>query len=160
MAEKKKIQWSKLILVASLGLNLVVVGLVAGAWSNGPKRGERGGGASWVSGPFGRALSDEDRKALGEAFRKNPEHRERLGKRRGEMRRIGIEIAGALRAEPFDPAALEALFEKQAQMGVELQQSGQQALMDRITAMTPEARASFADRLEKAVKRGRPSKGH
>jgi uncharacterized membrane protein len=155
MTEKKPFKWSKLVLVTSLGLNLVVVGLVAGAWVNGPKRGDRGGAApaSWDAGPFGRALSRQDRRMMGDVFRKDPEVRERLGQRRGEMRRIGFEIAGVLRTDPFDPLALEALFAKQAQLGVDLQQIGRGALLDRITAMTPEDRLDFADRLEEGMKR-------
>lgn len=156
MAENRKFRWSKIVLVASLGLNLIIVGLVAGAWLNGPKRGDTDGARpSWVSGPFGRALSKEDRRVMGEAFRNDPEARQRIGSRRGQMRQIGIEIAEALRAEPFEPRALEGLFEKQALLGAEMTQTGQRVLLERIKSMTPEQRAGFADRLEAGMKRGR-----
>lgn len=156
MAEEKKLRWSKIVLVASLALNLIFVGLVAGAWINGPKRGDRDDlRPSWASGPFGRALSKEDRRAMGEAFRNDPEARQRIGSRRGQMRAIGVEIADVLRSQPFDPSKLESLFQKQAQLGAEMTQTGQRVLLERITRMTQEQRAGFADRLEAGMKRGR-----
>ena len=157
MAENRTFKWSKVLLVASLGMNLIVVGVLAGAWLNGTKRGERSaGGPSFISGPFGRALSEEDRRAMRDTFRNDEGRKGRLSTQRREMRQIGVEIATVLRTEPFDPDALEMLFAKQARLGTQQRGLGQQALVDRITAMTPDQRAGFADRLEKAVKRGRP----
>jgi uncharacterized membrane protein len=157
MAEKKSFRWSKLILVASLGLNLVVVGVVAGAWVNGPKRGDRDmRSPSCLSGPFGRALSKEDRRAMGETFRGDENRKGKLNSQRREMRRIGADVTAVLRAEPFDRTALQVLFDQQVRIVSEQRGLGQEALLDRISAMTPQERAGFADRLEQGLKRGRP----
>ena len=155
MIEKKTFKWSKLILAVSLGLNLIVAGLLAGAWFNAPKQGARGDRGSYFSaGPFGRALSKEDRKMMGDAFRNDPKLRDQLGKGRGEMRRIGLDVVKVLRSDPLDATALTELFDEQAQLGNQLQTVGRRALLDRIIAMSQQERSNFADKLENGVKRG------
>ena len=154
MAEKKKFSWSKAVLVMSLGFNLAVVGVVAGAWVNGPDRGERGKPRpAWNNGPFGRALSDEDRKALAQEFRNEQGAGKRLRSHRADMRANGVAIADALRADPFDPAALEILFGQMKQLGNRQNDVGSEALFERLVSMSTEDRLGFADRFENAIKR-------
>lgn len=159
MAEKRKIKWSKVVLALSLGLNLAVVGVVAGAWWNGPDRSERGQPRpAWSNGPFGRALTDADRKSLAQEFRSEKGVGKRMRGHRAEMRKNASEITKILRAEPFDPAALEAIFVRMRDLGRQQIDAGNEALMNRLVAMSPEERSDFADRFEKTIKRPRRHK--
>jgi hypothetical protein len=54
----------------------------------------------------------------------------------------------ALRADPFDPAAVQALFDRQKMRMTAAIALGQSLLLQRISAMSPQERAVFADRVE------------
>jgi uncharacterized membrane protein len=156
MTEKRKFRWSKAVLVVSLGLNLVVAGLVAGAWWNGPDRGAHGQSRSvWANSPFGRALSEEDRKALSKELRAEKGAGKTLRGQRKAMRDNAKAITAALRADPFDPAVLGALFEDMVDLGRRQHNIGSQALLDRLVSMSKAQRLGFADRFEEAAKRPR-----
>jgi uncharacterized membrane protein len=115
----------------------------------GPPGAERAMQGSFV-GPYGRALSKEDRGAIRQAL---IARRPSLREKRGEMRRIIGDLAEALRAEPFDPQAVSAILDRQREVQFRLQDTGREVLIERLTEMTPEARAAFADNLEKGMKR-------
>ena len=95
--------WLRVLLFASLAANLLVVGLVAGAASYG------GGRAMAAREPgfgfFEAALDKADRAALRAAFLARAEG---VRTPRREMRARMESILAALRADPYDPAALEA----------------------------------------------------
>ncbi|MEP5761654.1 MAG: periplasmic heavy metal sensor [Litoreibacter sp.] len=145
-------KFSKLILVLSLALNLVVGGVVIGAWLGG-SQGEHNGHPRWIAGPYGRALSDEDRREMRERFKlgAGAEMREQ----RKAMRAAGLEVVQALRAEPFDPSVVEAIMEHQGKLGTAQYAIGSRVLLEQISLMTPELRAAFAARLEQAFERRR-----
>ena len=146
-------RWRMAFLVLA-ALNLAILGLVAGAAlrDGGPRdRMVR----DLAFGPFTEALSPEDRKALRQGFlQKMPDFRaDRMA-----MRADALALLGALRAEPYDPAALRAALDQvqgrmQARVGL-----GRDLLLERIDAMDPAARAAFADRLEQGLRKG--PKGH
>lgn len=158
-------RWMKLLLAASLGVNLMVAGAVVGRVAGGPpaghdavldaggdRPGPRGGppaGAGGI-GPLGRALSREDRRALGAALRAE---RDTLGIGRADMRARQGEMAVVLRADPFVRADMEALLSAQRANGEALAATGQRLLLDRLEAMSAPERAAFADRLERAGQR-------
>ncbi len=135
----------KIALALSVALNLLVAGVLAGAALRGGPDRELG------FGPFAAALTEDDRAALKREFRaRMPDLREM---RRGHRQAMAGVLA-ALRADPFDPAALEvAMDAAAARMGDRLR-IGQDLLADHLGAMSPADRAAFADRLEAAA-RGR-----
>ena len=142
----RKRPWMKIALGLSLALNLAVAGLMVG----GALREHRGGARPDMVrelnfGPFTKALSEEDRRALrADFFAKAPEFRQTRALMRGDMQAI----LAALRADPFDPVALRsAIANQNARIGRQIQ-LGQDLIVVRIEAMTPQARAAFADRLE------------
>ncbi|KMK68101.1 periplasmic heavy metal sensor [Puniceibacterium sp. IMCC21224] len=150
-------RWVRIALVVSLALNLAVVAALAGlALRGGPKMGnaasEREGGA-----PYARALEPEDRRVFGrmmrDAFRKS-------GPERGAIAADYRSAVAALRAEPFDPVALEVVLIRQNTRAVERQQLGQGVLLAYITALTPEQRAAYADRLDVGIDRVEDRWGH
>lgn len=147
-------------LYVSVAINLLVVGTVGGMLV---AHGFRGGHAERGPG-FGRytaALSPEDRAALREAYRArmvglrggvdgasgHPGPRARFQAERAEL-------LTALRANPFDPDVVAAVFERQKSRMTSGMELGQALLLQRISAMSPTERAAFAARLEAGTERG------
>jgi uncharacterized membrane protein len=143
----------KALLIVSLALNLLVVGLVAGAWLRDGRPGGRDRDPGF--GPFGEALSDTDRRELRRAFMaRMPEMRENRTALKADMQGV----LDALRADPFDAAALSSAMDAALSRMAGRIEVGQELLVDRITAMDAAERTAFADRLETALERG-PRRG-
>lgn len=139
----------KIALVISVALNLAVAGLVLGAWLG---DGQRHGMPRDLSfGSFSEALSDGDRREL----------RKALMSRAGEFRtsreaaRADFEaLLVALRADPFDPAAMTAALAAIETRNAERLELGRSLIEARLTEMSTDERRAFADRLEKGLRRG------
>lgn len=142
--------WGRIVLIASLALNLLIVGLVAGALLRHHGFDGRPPLRDLGYGPFGAALSPEDRHELG---RRMGDRAGDLRNNRQDLRRQFAEMLAALRAQPFDAAALAALVEQQKIILAERQAIGQALLLERIAAMSDAERAAFADRLERTMRR-------
>jgi uncharacterized membrane protein len=153
IAPSKTPRWVKVALVASLAVNLAVAGVVGGAvLRHGHDGGDKAGfPRDPAFGGYARALSREDRRAiLTEMHNRRPE---RATIRKDRLKTFG-EVITALKAEPFDPAAVRALLKAQLDMSAEAQTLGRDLLMSRITAMSPSERAAFAARLQDALEHG------
>ena len=143
----------KLALAVSVALNLAVAGLVGGiALHGGP--GQRGNMMvrDMGFGPFDDALLPEDRDSL----------RASIQARSGDIRAArqlmqadGLAVLSALKAEPFDPAALGQALDAQADHLGERLEFGSVMIRDYLLALPSEARLAFADRLEQRMRRGR-----
>jgi uncharacterized membrane protein len=143
-------RWMTVALVVSLGVNLMVAGLVGGAiLRDGPRERD----------PFYRDVS-----ALGLRFyyRALPDQarddlRHRVGERRGDFR-AGREalakhmnaMADAVGAEPFDPARLAGVLADQGRTVAGNMATGQALLVATISAMTPDERTAMAEALRRA----------
>lgn len=148
-------RWIKWALFVSLALNLLVVGVVVGAGASNrsaEKRPEPSRIARSLGlGPYGDALTKSQMSDLRPALSKRlPDIRNS----RRNLRRGVSETVQLLRAEPFDPDAFEAIMNAQGAAAFKLQETGRAILVERVIAMSAEDRAVFADRLEKATKRG------
>ena len=140
-------RWKTWALVASLGLNLFVAAAVLGAGLRHHREGRDVG-----FGPYTEALSREDRAALRDAFiAAAPDIRDR---RRAMAEDMG-QLAAALRAQPWNPAVAEAVLSRQGERAEERFVLGRRLFLERLGRMTPEARAALADRIERAMTRGR-----
>ena len=144
-------RWVKIALVASLAVNLAMLGVVGGAVVHDARQGGRPMARDLGFGPFTDALSPEDRAALGNAFRRDGGKPHEL---RRELRAEYGQLLTALRADPFDEAKLRGVFDLLHARGRDRLELGQRLLSDRVLAMSPEARQQFADRLEDIVSRG------
>lgn len=143
-------RWMRWLLLASLALNLLVVGVVAGfAIKGGPdgRKGPPGG-----MGAMHRALSDAERADLKRRmireFRGRTEEREAV---REELAAL-VEL---LRAEPFDASAAT---ERMAQVRTVFDgrvASAQALLVGYWSEMSAAGRAAYADRLEQEMQRRR-----
>jgi uncharacterized membrane protein len=143
-------RWTKGLLIASLALNLLIVGVIAGGVLNRHWRGSHAMGHDVGFGPFTEALSQDDRAAIRKAFLTTaPGHRAM----RQEIRQDMADLVAILRADPLDAAAAGSILEMQNQRIVDRLGLGRRLLLDRISAMSPEARTEFADRVEQALDR-------
>ncbi|MGB8812523.1 MAG: periplasmic heavy metal sensor [Paracoccaceae bacterium] len=153
--KQKSTKWLRVALGVSLALNLAVAGIVGGAVLKGGRDHHSSMVRDLGFGPFSEALSREDRAALrGAFFQRVPDMRAN----RNAMREDFAAVLGALRADPFDPAALTTALERQQGRMADQLAIGQALIADHIAAMTPEARRGFADRLEQSLTKRAPPK--
>lgn len=152
-ASPKTSVWRKWLLVGSLGLNLLVAGLVAGALLGGGPHG-RPSRLDLTVGPLTRAMAEEDRAALRDQLRAQGafDHRERVAVR-ADMRAM----LGLVRAETFEEEAFREIVLRQLTRLANGQDRVLAVVTSQIASMSPEDRAAFADRLEEQLRRsGRP----
>ncbi len=148
---KKRLPWGRIVLVASLAFNLLIVGMVAGAMLGGPRDRDRNPVLRDLGfGPFVGALPRHDRVALAAALRREAGP---FRENRAELRRQFEAILDALRADPFDPAGLERLVAEQSRRIGERQRLGQRLLLERIAGMSAAERAAYAAALDHALRR-------
>lgn len=138
----------RILLPLSLGLNVLVLGVVAGALLHGPD-GRPPRAVDLSLGPLTRALEQSDRQAISAQIRKDIRRGalaadSRAG-RSGDLRAL----LEAIRAEPFDAGAISAHLAAQRVRVQTWGDAAERALLARLTAMTPAQRAAFADRLER-----------
>jgi len=136
MAEAPRRSWQTWALAASLGLNLVFVGLIAGALVKGPPAPPMPGMSQYV-----RALPEANRRDLGRSLRASRPDWAGMREAWHGRRRA---LAAALTAEPFDPAAVAALLEKDRALAGDLAARGAGLLVAEIERMSPEERAAYA----------------
>ena len=151
-------RWVKIALVVSLALNLLVVGLIAGAMirHDREERGERDRARvetprDFVRSPFLGALEPDERRAVG---RELMAAEGSIRENRAELRARFERLLEAIRAEPFDRAAVEAVLDEQRAVGARRLEIAEEAVLDRLSAMPPAARAAYADRLDRSLRRG------
>ncbi|MBW6505841.1 MAG: periplasmic heavy metal sensor [Rhodobacteraceae bacterium] len=144
-------RWMRGALIASLTVNLLVLGIVAGGALNIAQHGPRQAIADITLGTFTEALSAEDREALRMAA-----EAESLGLR--EMNRAAREdylrLIEAVRAEPWDDAAARAAIAAYGVRTHDRLAAGERLMLQRLSAMGPQGRREFADRLEETLRRG------
>ena len=140
----------RIVLVLSLGLNLLVIGFVVGLALTGPERKSGPRGLDLGPGPLAQALSPQERRAVLLDLRASG------GFQRGQMREYMQDLLNALRATPFDPDVLSEVMTAQRQKLNQMQDAAQSALFAQINAMSPERRAAFADAVAADMSRGKP----
>ncbi len=138
----------KLILAVSLALNLLFVGLFAGAAlrHGGGKGGPGGPLLRSYGAPYMQALPRADRKALNAALRQAGA----IPNRKARAALYGEVLAG-LRVNPFDSRAVADLMAKQQATVTGVQQAAQGAWIKIVSDMSPTARAAYADALEQRL---------
>ena len=148
----KRPRWLYPALFLSLAANLLVVGIVVG-WMVSPgggKRSDFGQARGLVGEPFLRALPDTERRELiRDAMNEAP----RIRESRENLRTRVDAFLSALRADPYDPEAVAALLQQQRDIALRRQDIGEQLLLKRLTLMTNDQRAAYAEALEAALKR-------
>ncbi len=137
-------RWLKVLLFASLALNLAIAGLVAGAvLRGGPPGHHRPPPDVAGAAPYMIALDHEQRRALWRElrgnFRRPPPD---------DLSRSYAEAVALLKADPFDAAAFSTLLETQAAAAEARRRTGQRALTDLLAGLPATERQAYAERLE------------
>lgn len=146
----------KVALALSLGVNLMIVGIVAGLVLSRSDQGDVPALRTLGLGPFALALERDGRSDV----------RARLAETaaplRADRREVGLSLRAmqaALRADPFDRAAAEAALERSRQAAAAVQARGHTALLDHIETVPLTRRIEMAERLERVVRRGTSGAG-
>lgn len=137
------------VLIASLALNLMFVGLLAGGafrvW-NAPRHGA-GMPRSEMS-MLWRALPEDDRRAARDETPREPRPESHEDWRARQAAQVA-ELRALLLTEPFDRAALEARLTAAHARGAERGVEALARMLDRIAAMPQAERAGMAERLDR-----------
>lgn len=152
--KSRESRWRQWLLMGSLMLNLLIIGLVIGAWVNGGPPGDRGARLDLSLGPITRALAEDDREAVRAGLEAN---RPFASGQRREMRGDMQDLVATLEAETFDGDALRAVLARQRERISTVQAAAVDQLVARIELMTDEQRAGFAERLAAELNNRRPS---
>lgn len=141
----------KVALAASLAVNLLILGLVAGAILGRDGPDDVPGLRTLGLGPFALALDRDARAGV----------RDRLAADatplRGDRRALGrslVALQTALRADPFDRDLAEDALSRVRQSSEALQARGHGALLDELETLPLAERIAIADRLVRIVRRG------
>lgn len=151
-SQAKPKTWPRILLVFSLALNLIVVGIIAGAFMRGgaPNAGPR---FDLTAGPLTRAMDEENRDAVRAALRENDVFRRQD---RSAMRADMQALIATLRADNFDAEMFKNVLSRQRLRLQAGQDTVVSVVSEQIQNMTITERAAFADRLEEQVRRGPP----
>ncbi|WP_298494651.1 periplasmic heavy metal sensor [uncultured Maritimibacter sp.] len=149
-------KWVKVLLAASLALNLMVLGLVCGTWfsegplgrSHGPREvRER---VDPAMGPFGRVLPEPYRERAQDSLR---DRAGTFGDNRAVLAAQLTEMISLLRSDDFDEASFRALMEAQSAFFTNRSDVGREVVIEQITTMSLEERETLAGKLEKGFGR-------
>ena len=134
-------RWLWAVLLASLMINMVVVGVFAGRmWAHHGHGGYRHEGG--VQG-FLKGLPEARQQELGALVKAN---REGLRAERTRIRALKQAVREAITREPFDRAALEAALTEVSVARQGLRARAASDLADLVARMTPQERQLFAER--------------
>ncbi len=151
--------WVRGLLVTSLALNLLVVGVI-GSWAlrhGGTHGGHHPSRLDMAGGPLTRALSDKDRREIGQKMRSAY----RDGGRTRATQSAGFDaLVADLRAVPFDPETVAERMSQQREGFRDRLELGQRLLLEHLAAMSDSDRAAYADRLEARINDYRESRVH
>lgn len=141
--------WITILLIASLGLNVFLGGLLAGHWFAGPQAvvfGQpRSPGASpsrMITDRMAAALPAEDRPRFEAVMAK---HRPTVAEAAARFHEAREKVRDVLAKEPFDRAALDQAFAEQREGNAALQIAIQSSISEAAASLTPEARQRLAD---------------
>ena len=146
-----KLRWA---LGVSLAVNLLFIGAIGGAIyrnAGGPGMDRLGGpelrsyGSAYV-----RALPRKDRRHLRDRLRND---NGAVQPSRAERRAHSQDMLAALRADPFDEGAVREILTAQGEAAQRVQTAAHTAWLGRISAMSASERQSYADRLERELKK-------
>lgn len=138
----------KIVLAVSLALNLLILGLVGGAFLNDGPGKAAGLPRDVAFGPFSEAFSRGDRKALRAALmNKAPEFRASRAAAKAEFDALLV----ALRTQPFDAGALRLALGSIETRYADRLRFGRELIETRIATMSASDRIDFADRLQQVL---------
>lgn len=143
----RKARWPKILLIVSLAVNVIVIGLFAGHMiQSEPKSRGSERQINWII----KLVPEAQRDATKEHFREIRDEVRASYRQRGDHL---MAIAAAIKAEPFDQAALEAALQVRRDGSAARQELVQSHLVELLAGFTAEERAEFAENMEGFLKR-------
>lgn len=142
-------RWMKLLLALSLAANLLVIGVVAGRELRGD---DRRGGADRAVGWILEMMPDGRRDMARAHF---DEARPALEAADGDRGAEVAEILAAIRAEPYQPADVQAAMAAFGASRTERWEVLRERMATLLARLTPAERAAFADNFEERMNRWR-----
>lgn len=145
--------WMRILLVLSLVVNVLILGVVIGAfarWGDGEHRDHLRGARDLAPPPFVLAFEREERRALVRDLRGRTAGMERG---REAVRTDLRAILAALRSDAFDADAVRALLAAERQRSQGRQAAGEDVFVDYLEGLSPDERRAYADRLERILRR-------
>lgn len=142
--------WTRAILIGSLVLNLVLLGAIAGAGISHRAMPDRRQTGDAGLGLLYEALPRQEQRALRREV--IPDLRDRAALRR-EIVADTRALLVAVRAEPFDRAAVAAALGRQRARATGFLDAGSTRMLDLLSEMPAVDRQAYADRLEQAIRR-------
>lgn len=142
--KKQPRQIWRVVMVLSLALNIAVIGAVAGLAISGRAKDGPPQKIMFDFGPVSRALEPSDRREIGDRIRRTgtkPFNRE-------EQRANIVDLAAALRQDPFDVDLVARELNTFHARSEKVQEDAQAAFLAHLASMSNEARMHLADRLE------------
>ena len=143
-------RWMKILLVLSLAVNIGIAGVFAGVALRATPPARTVTATPEGIAIIARALPVKYQRQLRQALRDN---RTALQPDRQEIARLRDRLVDALRAEPFDIAAVEAVFADQRLLLDGILAAGHTEILKQIETMPPQDRRKFIRNLM-----GRPAK--
>ncbi len=150
-------RWLRAALGLSLAVNLLVVGLIAGAAYrfHGPHAVPHGmprGAMHSYGTPYIMALPDDRRRAV---FRDLRGKKDGGDMSRAARRALYDQVILALRAVPYEQQQVTQLLDRQRKATLRVQEASQTAWLAELAGMSDAERAAYADRLQDVLSRGR-----
>lgn len=153
---RKSPAWMRVVLVASLAINLLVIGAILGSLGFGGRHRDHveriRGARELAPPPFVIALEQDDRRAL---IARHQSETRGFRRDRGETRAVLSEFLSALRAEEFDAESVRNMLGDELERQRSRQEIGSDLFLDHLARMSSEERRAYADRLERTLKRRR-----
>ncbi|SEO93233.1 Uncharacterized membrane protein [Salinihabitans flavidus] len=146
----------RLVLIASLTLNLLVLGVVVGAYVKHWRHDGPPAHLSRLGPPHIRALPGEARREIGQAIRKgyrDPDRRAAVGD-------IYTRLAGVLAATPFDREAVRTVLSEHRAVLAEGRAQAEDIWLNRVAEMSAETRKAYAERVADEAEAGRTPYRH
>jgi uncharacterized membrane protein len=151
---RRKLPWLKLVLTASLALNLLLVGAMAARFFvHGPR--ERIMGVSYMQLVPRRFFADLDRARREELLGVLKNYRDRFRAGQQNTRKLAESLAAALDATPYDVDKTRTVLGEFERNGAGLVALGSEAAAEFVARLTPEERAQLAQRIRDRAAGGR-----
>lgn len=148
---KRRPEWKTVLLVVSLGLNLLIFGAAVGFFLRGgiPPNPLADAEMRFAYG----ALSAEAKKTVRAKFRAERSELRRKGR---ELQAAFREVQASLRADPFSDARFASALAERRRLFIALAERGHMILTNVVAELPPSERAKLAERLAEQRKRKRP----
>ena len=141
---KDTARWVKVALIVSVAVNLGIAGVIGGAALRAPEIQRNNIQAPEGVAMLARAMPPTHQRELRKGLR---DHRDDLRPDREELRNLRDRFVDALRAEPFDIDAVNAVFAEQRVMLSNITAAGHDSVIEQIEKMSPQDREKYIRRL-------------